>query len=85
MANLVSLIKQASIEAINNMDPVKIVFGNVVSTEKLRINIEQKLTIEKEHLVLTSGIYNNLKIGDNVLLIRMQGGQKYVILDKVVE
>lgn len=29
-------------------------------------------------------IRKGLEIGDNVLLLRMQGGQKYVVLDRVV-
>lgn len=29
-------------------------------------------------------IYNALKVGDEVIMIQMQGGQKYIVLDKVV-
>lgn len=29
-------------------------------------------------------IYNGLKVGDEVIMIQMQGGQKYVVFDKVV-
>lgn len=29
-------------------------------------------------------IHNGLKVGDKVMLLRMQGGQKYIVLDKVV-
>jgi len=32
----------------------------------------------------TITIHNALVIGDQVMLIRMQGGQKYIVLDKVV-
>lgn len=84
MANLVSLIKQASIEAVNATNPVKLVFGTVWDTENLLINIEQKLNLTKEHLILTNTLHNTFTVGDKVLLLQMQGGQKYVILDKVV-
>lgn len=30
-------------------------------------------------------IYNSLKTGDKVLILRMQGGQKYVVLDRLVK
>ena len=30
-------------------------------------------------------IHNALKIGDEVILIKQQGGQKYLVLDKVVK
>ncbi len=29
-------------------------------------------------------IYNGLKAGDKVILLKMQGGQKYLVIDKVV-
>lgn len=30
-------------------------------------------------------VHNRLKIGEAVILVRMQGGQKYVVLDRVVK
>lgn len=30
-------------------------------------------------------IYNGLKVGERVLLLRVQGGQKFVVLNRVVE
>lgn len=85
MANLVSLIKQASIEAVNTTSPVKLVFGTVLDADNLLINIEQKLTLTKEHLILTNTSNNTLATGDKVILVQMQGGQKYVVLDRVVD
>ncbi len=29
-------------------------------------------------------IHNSLIVGDEVILVRMQGGQKYVVMDRVV-
>ena len=28
-------------------------------------------------------IYNSLKVGDTVIMMRMQGGQTFVVLDKI--
>lgn len=33
----------------------------------------------------TMTVHNGLKIGEKVLLLKMQGGQQYVILDRVVD
>ena len=33
----------------------------------------------------TYTIHNNLSVGDEVVLLRQQGGQKYIVIDKVVK
>lgn len=96
-------IKRASIDAIENSKPVNLVFGKVSSISPLIVNVENKLKLEKEQLLLLKTlsnytieveiegekrqmkIYNALKSGDEVILLRMQGGQKYLILDRVVK
>ena len=96
-------IKRASINAIENAKPVNLVFGKVSSISPLNINVENKLKLGKEQLLLSKNlsnysveieiegekrqikIYNALKSGDEVILLRMQGGQKYLILDRVVK
>lgn len=161
---ILDLIKVAASEAVDASKPVNILYGKVLNTSPLEINVEQKMILHKSQLVLTrnvtdydtevtvnwstenkemnanhnhstSGeitvnstatispnpdgenvtitnqvndektvdnkdinlthnhaitgrkkitIHNGLKVNDEVLLIRMQGGQKYIILDKVV-
>lgn len=124
---LLKIIKRAAVEAVNATKPVEICFGKVVSISPLKINVEQKMTLGKEQLVLTrnvtdyktqitggnikdfyySGTYpditqnpvspphvhaigrveitvhNGLVVGDEVLLLRQQGGQKYVVVDRI--
>ncbi len=70
-------------EAYEASSPVNIVFGAVVSVAPLKIKLEQKLTLEKANLILTQSI-PALSVNDKVVLIRMQGGQKYLIIDRVV-
>ena len=92
-----------SINAIENAKPVNLVFGKVSSISPLNINVENKLKLGKEQLLLSKNlsnysveieiegekrqikIYNALESGDEVILLRMQGGQKYLILDRVVK
>lgn len=137
---LLNVIKKAAKEAIEESTPSNVMFGTVTSTSPLNINVEQKLNLTSEFLVLTKNvvdyevnvtmdwntevrslnanhnhstsvsgdcsvtvnqrdinlnhshgingtksitIHNALKNGDKVILIRQQGGQKYVVLDKI--
>lgn len=103
-------------------------FGKVISTSPLKINVEQRLTLDESHLILTSNVrdyktkisfdnpgiknivknysmddipgtdyklsyqqpiqnditvYNGLKMNESVMLLQIQGGQKYIVLDRV--
>ena len=101
--SMISLIKQAAIEAVEQNSPTSITYGEVTSVNPLEINIDQKFSISKEFIFLTSNvidketeitiddgiknkavIFDGLKEGDEVLLLRAQGGQKYIILDRLV-
>lgn len=150
--DLLKIIKQAAVNAVNASKPVNIVFGVVISTSPLQIQIEQKLTLDKEQLVVakhltnystTMNVYmdtnsktvsfdfshkhsvnltsdeeknhthnvsgntgnktlndskthnhnisgnfnvtikNGLMVGEKVILVRMQEGQKYIVLDRI--
>ena len=122
--DLLEIIKQAGIEAMEASKPVKVMFGEVKSVKPLMIMVEQKLPLTEEFLILTyavkdhwrdmtvdhltenasggSGdsayashnhsykgrkpflIHNDLMVGEHVLLPSMQGGQKFIVLDRVV-
>jgi Protein of unknown function (DUF2577) len=115
LPNLVELIQKIAMRVIDESQPAAVVFGTVVSASPLRIQIEQKLTLETAHLVLTNNvkdhevhmtvdhqtenaeghqhgykgkkkfiIHNNLLAGEKVVLLRMQGGQKFIVLDRAV-
>ena len=138
---LLQALKRAAVEAVEAGKPVILCYGTVTSVEPLQIQVEQKLTLEKEQLELTRAvqdywldieistftendafmngkhthsitdtytgggscdegnlntthkhaikgrkklrIYNGLQEGERVLLLRFQGGQKYLVLDRV--
>lgn len=103
LPSLVEMIQKISKRAVEESQPVAIVYGTVTGTDPLKINIEQKLTLEIAHLVLTNNVqdymvemsieggikrnytvHNKLQEGDTVILLRQQGGQKYIVLDKAV-
>jgi len=101
MPNIIETIKRIALDAVKASNPVAIVFGKIISIEPLKINIEQRLTLDESHLILTSlvtdfevdmtssGVRNSyivhfgLKIGETVILLQAQGGQKYIVLDRV--
>lgn len=86
MANMIQIIKKAAIEAVEASKPVHVCFGEVIKKSPLTIKIEQRLELEEEFFVITETAKKaSLTKGDSVLLLRMQGGQLYAILDKVGE
>lgn len=82
MTKLTALIKQIAVDAINASKPTTICFGDVVSINPLSIRINQLLTLTPSTLIMTSTVKGKLAVGDEVILIRQQGGQKYLVLDK---
>ena len=122
--DLLNIIKQAGMEAMEAAKPVKILFGEVTAVKPLQIMVEQKLPLSEDFLILTNAVkdhwlemtvdhmtenasggsgdsayaahnhqyvgrkrflvHNDLIVGEHVLLMAMQGGQKFVVVDRVV-
>ena len=137
-AQLVRIIKQTAMDAVQADKPVEVCVGKVMSESPLQILVEQKLLLGEKQLVLTKAvtdhwvdievshytvndafmnpahthnvpahpavtdlgnldtthkhaykgrkkimIYNGLKVGENVLLVRFDKGQRFVVLDRV--
>lgn len=116
-------IKKAALQAVASTMPSGIYFGTVINSSPLKINVEQKLTLEQPQLILStlvqdftvnmtvdhqtedkSGgssdasfaahnhdykgtksfrVHLELKNGEKVILLRVQGGQKFIVLDRV--
>lgn len=89
MPNLTNLIQQIASNTIESSMPCGIFFGAVTSTEPLEINVEQKMALGREHLILTSLVSSiddislNLRKNEKVMLLRVQGGQKFIVLDRL--
>lgn len=85
MDDMVRVMKRAAVDAVLATKPVGVAFGRVASASPLRVNVEQKMTLGKTQLALSrSAAQGGLSAGDEVVLLRMQGGQKYVVLDVLV-
>lgn len=78
-------IKRAALDAVNASKPVEVCFGKVTSTSTLKIFVDQKLLLSDKQLIITESIVQSgLAVGDKVVLLRQQGGQKYIIMGKIV-
>ena len=75
---LLQVMKRAAVEAVAAGQPVALCYGTVRSVEPLQIMADQKLPLE-----LLSAVRGGLQVGEKVLLLRWQGGQKYLVLDRL--
>ena len=75
-SGIIEIIKKVALNAFEASKPVALMFGEVISTDPVKIKVSQLLTLTKEFLVINGAISE----GDKVTLIRVQGGQKYVVL-----
>lgn len=57
--DLLKALKQSALDAVEASKPVHLVFGTVINTNPLEIQIEQKLTLNKEQLVLSRNVTNH--------------------------
>jgi hypothetical protein len=82
--NIYDTIKEAALTAVETSKPVAICFGNITSISPLTILVELKMPLSTAQLILTETVRKKeLKTGDKMILIRMQGGQKFVIVDRM--
>lgn len=83
---MLNILKKSALGAYEAEKPVNIVFGVVKSVSPLKISIDYKLVIESDEILQGENSTKlDLKSNDKVILVRLQGGQKFYILDKVVE
>lgn len=75
-SGIIDTIKKVSLNAFEASNPVKLLFGKVISTDPVKIQVGEYLTLTKEFLVINGAVSQD----DTVTLIRCQGGQKYVVL-----
>lgn len=82
----IGALKQINQGVKDNSQDVTFYYGQVIEIHPLQIQVDQRFILDEDFLVLTStvAVNNSLNIGDKVVLLRAQGGQQYIVLDKVV-
>ena len=76
---------------VTSTSPLKILVDQKMTLTKMQLLVPEYLTDFEIDLKLKSGgtkqtyiAYGALKTGDNVILVREQGGQKYIVIDRMV-
>ena len=111
--NLLQTIKTAAVDAVNASNPVQILIGKVIAIEPLKVQINPKLTLEDNFLIVPKifsdyeqtvefdkeieqdgeiitvqeekivTVKNKLQNGEQIVLLKIQGGKKYLILERL--
>lgn len=83
MPDLVFMIKQIAAGVFEAKKPVEVCFGTVQSRSPFKIRIDQKKILGKEYFIVRSGVtVQSFEVGDTLILLRVQGGQQYLIYDR---
>lgn len=82
--SLLDVIKRAALEASESANPVAVYVGTVLKNVPLEVSISEKLTLTADFLLLTAAVHDQLQVSDRVVVLRLQGGHLYVVLDKVM-
>lgn len=83
MPDLFNAMKQIAKDVFDTLQPADWCYGKVISLDPFQVQIDQKLPLKKEFLAVCTGVSaSSFKVGDKLILLRKQGGQEYLILDK---
>ncbi|QUI25515.1 DUF2577 domain-containing protein [Vallitalea pronyensis] len=82
----IGALKQINKGVMDNSQNVAFYYGKVIAITPLEIQVDQRFVLDQDFLVVTSTVAGDtaLAVGDKVILLREQGGQRYIVLDKVV-
>lgn len=78
----VDLVKRAAVEAVQAKKPLELRFGSITGISPLSVKVEEKLTLTSEFLIVPQRL-SDLELGDSVALLRVQGGGRYLVLDRL--
>lgn len=95
---MLEAIKQVALGAIDAAGPVMVQLGVVTNVNPLKVMVDNRLELTEDFFILPEclteqkimigsqeiEIRKGLAAGDKLLLIRMQGGQRYAIMHRVV-
>lgn len=83
MDNLLKVIKNIALEAVQATKPVIWLYGTVTRTSPLEISLETKLKLDRDFIEFGSFKNANFGTGDKLILLRQQGGQRFLCLDVI--
>ncbi|WP_309119210.1 DUF2577 domain-containing protein [Paenibacillus sp.] len=81
--SIVDKIRRISAGTQEAGDPVAVLQGTVESVQPLAVRLDQRIMLPGDALVIPAGVAERgLDVGDKLILLRVQGGQRFVVLDK---
>ena len=84
MSELVGVIQQIVQETVQAMKLTDKATGTVLSAAPLSIQTDMTMqAIPAAALLITDPVRGRLAAGDRVLMLRVQGGQQYIILSRI--
>lgn len=88
MSNLGETIRSIAIQSTEASKPSTRMFGTVSSLNPLKIQVNEKLVLDKNLLIISQTVKNYLdcdfiEVGDSVIMTRQPGGQKYILDDMI--
>lgn len=82
---MVQLIKKISREEREAGRPSDFLIGTVSSVSPLKIRLTQKITLTGDFFYITESLNKKeFLLGDKIAIVSSQGGQRYLLIDKVV-
>lgn len=84
--DFLKVVKNVSLNAQKASNPIEVNYGEVTSIDPLEIKLLTcDITIDTDIIILTEYSKNmELKVSDLVVLIKVQQGNKYIVLDRMV-
>lgn len=81
---LLETIKRAGLGAVEAGNPVAVLFGTITKKNPLEVIVDQRFPLTEDFFIIPEDVRKKvLEPGDTLLLLRVQGGESYVVLDKV--
>lgn len=82
--DLLSIIKKAAIEAVEESVPMSSLTGKVIKVNPLTVSITEKLSVDEDFLLIPVRMAKEgFNKNESILLLRQPGGQQYIVLDKL--
>ncbi len=80
MANIIDLIKKIAYDVVENSVTSDFCYGYILSLSPLKIQINEKIILNSNNMVIVKNALYNAKKGNKVILGKFKGGQKYVVI-----
>ncbi|WP_068773460.1 DUF2577 domain-containing protein [Paenibacillus sp. FJAT-26967] len=82
--SLLNLIKEIGRDAVGSDDPVAVLYAAVTRVSPLEVSVDQRFRLAEDFLVVLDHV-TDIRVGSSLVLLRVQGGQSFIVLGKAAE